>query len=117
MKKIILLIILLFSINAIAQKQANNWYFGINAGLDFSRNNILPLLDGQLQTGEGCSTISDANGDLLFYTDGVTVYNRNHEIMLNGNDLNGNNSSTQSAMIIPKPLDVNIYYIFIEYIQ
>ncbi len=112
MKKIILLIILLFSINAIAQKQANNWYFGINAGLDFSRNNILPLLDGQLQTGEGCSTISDANGDLLFYTDGVTVYNRNHEIMLNGNDLNGNNSSTQSAMIIPKPLDVNIYYIF-----
>ena len=112
MKKVIFFLILLFSINAIAQKQANIWYFGDKAGLDFNRNNTLPLLDGQLQAFEGCATISDADGDLLFYTNGVVVYNRNHEIMLNGEGLNGSNTSTHSAMIIPKPLDANIYYIF-----
>ena len=112
MKKAAFLIILFFSITALAQKQANIWYFGENAGLDFNRPNPQPLLDGQLQAFEGCATISDADGNLLFYTNGVVVYNRNHEIMLNGNDLNGDNTSTHSAMIIPKPLDVNIYYIF-----
>ncbi len=39
------------------------------------------LLDGALITEGGCATISDASGNLLFYTDGITVYNRNHSIM------------------------------------
>ncbi|MCF6295552.1 MAG: T9SS type B sorting domain-containing protein, partial [Flavobacteriaceae bacterium] len=59
-----------------------------------------------------CSTISDANGNLLFYSDGTTVWNRNHQVMPNGNGLFGDSSSTQSALVVPKPDDPNIYYIF-----
>ncbi|SCX96959.1 gliding motility-associated C-terminal domain-containing protein [Nonlabens sp. Hel1_33_55] len=97
-----------------AQLEAANWYFGDNAGIRFDPDTgqVSPLTNGSLRTDEGCSTISDTDGNLLFYTDGITVYNRNHEVMQNGNDLRGNPSSTQSGIIIPKPGDPNIYYIF-----
>jgi gliding motility-associated-like protein len=109
---IIAAIICLQSVNA--QLEASNWYFGFNAGLRFDpiTNDVTPLTDGQLRTDEGCSTISDSQGNLLFYTDGITVYNQNHQIMQNGTGLRGDPSSTQSGIIIPKPNDPNIYYIF-----
>ncbi|MBR9845302.1 MAG: T9SS type B sorting domain-containing protein [Algicola sp.] len=94
------------------QNETNIWYFGENAGLDFNSGLPVPLLDGELNTDEGCASISDGFGSLLFYTDGVTVWNRNHDIMLNGTGLNGDFSSTQSAIIVPKPDNSNIYYIF-----
>jgi len=95
-----------------AQNEANIWYFGQNAGLDFNSGSPIVLLDGALDTQEGCATISDASGNLLFYTDGSTVYNKNHTIMLNGTGLNGDSSSTHSAIIVPKPNNLNVYYIF-----
>jgi urease alpha subunit len=95
-----------------AQKEANIWYFGANAGLDFNSGTPVALLDGALDTIEGCATISDTDGNLLFYTDGITVFNKNHTIMLNGMGLNGDTSTTQSALIVPKPNDENTYYIF-----
>lgn len=97
-----------------AQLQASNWYFGDNAGVTFDpvTGVITPLLNGQLATDEGCASISDENGNLLFYTDGITVFDRNHLIMQNGQGLRGNPSSTQSAIIIPKPQDPDTYYIF-----
>jgi gliding motility-associated-like protein len=95
-----------------AQGEANIWYFGQNAGLDFNSGNPFALINGQLITDEGCATISDNTGQLLFYTDGITVYNRNHLIMVNGTGLLGHPSSTQSATIVPKPGSSNMYYIF-----
>ena len=112
MKKVLFLITFLCSIHVVAQRQANNWYFGDRAGLVFNRPNPQPLLDGQLEAFEGCSSMSDSDGNLLFYTNGVVVYNRNHEIMFNGENLDGDTSSTQSAIIVPKPLDPNVYYLF-----
>ncbi|WGD33955.1 T9SS type B sorting domain-containing protein [Olleya sp. YS] len=114
MKKILLIVTLLCSYSFVAQNEAANWYFGNNAGINFDTNTnaVTAVLDGQLATDEGCTSISDGNGDLLFYTDGITVYNQNHAIMPNGNSLKGNPSSTQSAIIIPKPADSDIYYIF-----
>ncbi len=95
-----------------AQNEAAIWYFGINAGLDFRSGTPVALEDGQLNTLEGCATISDFNGNLLFYTDGITVWDKSHAIMLNGTGLLGDPSSTQSGIIVPKPGDPNIYYIF-----
>ncbi len=114
MKKIASLVCLIFSIGLFAQQEAANWYFGENAGIQFdiATGTVTALTDGQLNTREGCSSISDANGNLLFYSDGTTVYNRNHSIMLNGAGLFGNPSSTQSAIIVAKPNDPEIYYIF-----
>ena len=105
-KNYIVCLFLLFYISAFPQGEANIWYFGINAGLDFNNNPPTPLLDlntGSIFSSEGCSTISDSNGVLLFFTNGEKVWNKNHQIMLNGDDLAGHNSSTQSSAIIPYP--------------
>jgi gliding motility-associated-like protein len=114
MKERLLIVLLLFvSFVVKAQGEASNWYFGQNAGLKFMPDGtVIPLSDGQLITNEGCSTISDLNGNLLLYTDGKTVWDRNHVIMPNGVDLFGDPSSTQSGIIIPKPNSSTIFYIF-----
>ncbi len=94
------------------QREAANWYFGTNAGLDFNSGSPEPLLDGVLNTTEGCESISTPEGNLLFYTEGRNVWNRSHVLMPNGEDLAGSFSSTQSALIIPQPGSGTIYYIF-----
>ena len=95
------------------QGETSNWYFGNGAGVRFKNDGtVVPLKKGKLSTFEGCATISDTFGNLLFYTDGLTVYNSNHEIMENGEGLYGDPSSTQSALIVPKPEDPLIFYIF-----
>ena len=113
LKKLYIFIFFLYYSSLVyAQLETSNWYFGQNLGLKFQGNEISPLTDGQLFTGEGCAVISDKNGELLFYTDGSTVYNRIHQVMLNGTDLKGSSSSTQSAIIVPFPEDENKYIIF-----
>ncbi|OBQ56489.1 T9SS type B sorting domain-containing protein [Tamlana sp. s12] len=104
----------IISIHTFAQNQAANWYFGKNSGIHFdsSTNTVTPVFNGKINTLEGCTSISDNSGHLLFYTDGITVWNKNHEIMVNGFWLYGNPSSSQSAIIVPKPNHPNIYYIF-----
>lgn len=100
-----------------SQGEANNWYFGLNAGLSFSTTPPSPLSGGQISTLEGCASISDATGALLFYTDGRTVWDRNGQIMPNanynaGNGLLGDPSSTSSGLIVPQPNTPNRYIIF-----
>jgi gliding motility-associated-like protein len=113
-KKIIIILgfgLTCFSYTSKAQ-QGNIWYFGEGAGLNFNVTPPQPLTNGVLNTNEGCASICNKTGSLLFYTDGVTVYNKNHQAMPNGTGLLGNSSSTQSAIIIPNPGDTNLYYIF-----
>jgi len=94
---------------------ANIWYFGQNAGLDFNIQPPVPLDNSIMSAPEGCSAISDRNGDILFYTDGRTVYsvvNDVHQIMPNGTNLSGDPVAAQSAMIVQFPADETLYYIF-----
>ena len=111
MKRLIF-IFLSFTLFASAQKESNIWYFGQNAGVDFNSGSPVALTDGQINTLEGCASISDNNGDLLFYTDGMKIYNRNHVVMPNGSGLLGNSSSTQSAIIVKQPSSNSLYYVF-----
>jgi gliding motility-associated-like protein len=113
MMKKTFIISFLFCLNLIfSQGEANIWYFGMYAGLDFSSGSPVVLNDGQLYTFEGCAVMSTSSGQLLFYTDGITVFNRNHQVMPNGSGLLGDSSSTQAALIVPNPSNPNIYYIF-----
>lgn len=113
MKKAIFFFVLSFCLsNTYSQLEAANWYFGWNAGVNFSSGNPIALNDGALHTNEGCSSISDAFGNLLFYTDGITVWNRNHQPMPNGSGLLGDDDSTQSGLIVPQPNTPGIYYVF-----
>ncbi|WP_431134823.1 T9SS type B sorting domain-containing protein [Psychroserpens mesophilus] len=118
-KSLLFLTILLCSLFTYSQQEASYWYFGQNAGLRFNAGagTVTAVTDGQINTLEGCTSISDATGNLLFYTDGQTVWNQNHQIMPNGDyfggtGLLGDPSSTSSGLIVPKPQDPSQYYIF-----
>ena len=111
MKKLLTYIMLMQVALAFSQKQGNVWYFGINAGIDFNTTPPTALLDGQINSYEAAASIADADGNLLFYTEGLKVYNKNHQTMQNGNGLLGNISTSQ-IIIIPKPGSETIYYIF-----
>src|SRR5258705_1776138 len=103
---------------ASSQKQGDIWYFAEYAGLDFSNGDPALLTDGQVASvgtnSEGCSTISDSAGNLLFYATPTTIWNRNHQVMPNGSDLMGGLSSSQGVLIIPKPKSSNLFYVFTE---
>ncbi len=94
--------------------QGDNWYFGIKAGISFNTASGAPeaVYDGQMETNEGCASISDAQGNLLFYTDGSVVWNSQHDTMPNGNGLLGNFSSAMSSIVVPKPGNPYLYYVF-----
>jgi hypothetical protein len=101
--------------NVFAQKESNHWYFGKNAGLHFSNNSVLPDTNGKLYSYLSQSAISDANGNLLFYTNGDTVWNKNHQIMQNGIKISANTNyadNSEVSVIVPLPKDKNVYYIF-----
>lgn len=114
MKKFFFFIIFFITTAALySQKEASIWYFGGKAGIRFNDGGTVSVLtDGAINASEGCSTISDYNGNLLFYTDGVTVWDSSHLVMQNGTDLLGADSSTQSAIIMKKPNSTGLYYIF-----
>ncbi len=100
-------------INADAQQQDWNWYFGNNAALNFSSGNPTSVSGSALATQEGSASISDAIGNLLFYTDGSSVWDRNNNYMPSAiGTLLGDGSSTQSGVIVQKPGSSTLYYIF-----
>jgi hypothetical protein len=95
-----------------AQKEVNIWYFGNQAGLDFNPGNPAILTDGQVDNSYGSACVSDENGNLLFYTDGETIWNRQHSVMQNGSGLSGHKGSSQAALIVQHPDNDNLYYVF-----
>lgn len=110
---IIICLLCIFSqINLFAQQEEYNWYFGINAGLDFSTTPPTATTNSAMSQWEGCAVASDRDGNLMFYTNGINVYNKNHQLMLNGSGLLGNNSSNHSAIIVSHPGNKNRFYIF-----
>ena len=92
-----------------AGNEGNIWYFPNLAGVDFNSGMPVALTDGQITTPEGCASIADEFGSLLFYTNGITVWDRNHAVMATG--LFGNPSSTHSAIIVPVLNSSTEYYI------
>ena len=95
-----------------SQNHFNRWYFGNGAGIDFNAQSIGVLVDSKMTTDEGCSVISDSSGALLFYTNGMIVWNKNHDTLKNGFGLFGDRSSTQSALIVQLPKSKHLFYIF-----
>ncbi|NQU33645.1 MAG: PKD domain-containing protein, partial [Bacteroidetes bacterium] len=111
-KYFFILIFILIFYTSHSQNEANIWYFGEYAGLDFNSGSPVAITNGAMDQIEGCASISDNNGSLLFYTDGLIVWNKDHQAMENGTGLLGNVSSTQSSIIVQKPDSDTLYYIF-----
>lgn len=109
----IILFLMVMCLVSFGQGESNIWYFGSRIGIDFNTPTPSLLKNGIMNQGEGLATVCDKNGNLLFYTDGLTIFNSRHDTMPNGKNLGGGSSSSQSAIIVPKPGKENdIYYVF-----
>ncbi|MDI1353433.1 MAG: gliding motility-associated C-terminal domain-containing protein [bacterium] len=113
-KRAIVFLLCLYSTFSFAQNETKKWYFGNTAGLDFMTPTPSVLTNGAMSAFYSCSSMADAAGNLLFYTDGATVYNSSHVVMANGTGLfgNGGSNSSQGSIIIKKPGSTILYYIF-----
>src|SRR6218665_2261619 len=93
-------------------KRAAHWYFGYKAGLNFSGGTAAADLSGQMETIEGCASISDTSGNLLFYANGQSVWNSAGQLMPNSTGLTGDQSSTQGVIVVPDPGSNSLHYLF-----
>jgi gliding motility-associated-like protein len=102
--------------NVSAQLENHIWCFGDSVVMDFSTNPPSLIAKASLNVAttayEGSASIADSSGNLLFYSDGMRVFTKNHTLMQNGSGLLGSYSDTQPASIVRKPGSANLYYIF-----
>lgn len=109
------LLFVLLVVNVNAQREANNWYFGVKAGITFNSGRPQPLFNSEMSAGEGCSSISDRNGNLLFYSDGYFIWNRQHQRMMDNGTfsiIGDNADGTQTGVIVPWPDHDSLYFVF-----
>ena len=102
------LVLLITASTPYAQSQNNFWVYGYQAGINFNTNP--PSYQGgfSIQASEGAASVADpVSGELLFYTDGVTVWDASNNPMPNGTGLLGGDpvllSSSNAAFICEKP--------------
>ncbi|HYV90675.1 MAG TPA: hypothetical protein VE978_02790 [Chitinophagales bacterium] len=86
MKKLLLCFLVLLACHfSYSQKQDYNWCFGDSCGINFNDSTGAFFLssssfDTSYITGlENTASISDSLGNLLFYTNGSIVWDRNHQ--------------------------------------
>jgi hypothetical protein len=99
-----------------AQKQNNIWYFNDGTGLDFNGSQLEVLTDGKMRvisSGAIATAADRATGSLLFYTNGDTVWNRNHQPMPNAKGLWRDMYRGVHIVIVPWPGDSMKYYIVV----
>lgn len=116
LRSILLLPLLLLSYTSIAQRYGQHWQFGLQVGLDFSECSPKVFRTGSNTGFEGCATVSNEEGELLFYTNSETVWNSLHEEMPDG-DLQPGGASLSQVLIQNVPLSSSLYYIFTTTIQ
>lgn len=116
--RIILFLLLTISFSVRGQNQNKNWHFGSGISINF---NILPLsvVQSNIDVVESAAAVSDDNGQLLFYTSGHKIWNRNGTEMPNATGLLGNGpfsgyivgSGHRSIQIIRHPGNPGQYYV------
>lgn len=125
-RKLFVALCCFYSLLAHAQKEGNVWHFGLGAAVDFNSGTAQVTTPSSMSTYEGSASIADADGQLLFYTNGGgrdpiisggqstgKIWNRNHEVMYDmGFTQGGGFSSAQSSVIIPRPGQPNQYFLF-----
>ncbi|MEZ4939982.1 MAG: T9SS type A sorting domain-containing protein [Saprospiraceae bacterium] len=134
MSKIIYLFVALtISPNAFAQAYDRLWFTGYtefpgvagygHAQIRFENDTVVAEPANLAFNFESTvAVMADSAGELLFYTNGCSIANRNHEIMSNGEGLNPGEISDlvcpqkgyivpQGAMVLPSPAGDNRYFL------
>ena len=121
-----LLLILISAVYCFGQKETWNWVFGDKAGLSWRPENlrsfaakgidgtpdaVLQNLPSSFSTSinnlEGVFSISDKEGNLLFYSNGIKIWNGEDKVIYR--TLGGHDSSSQSGIVVPYPGDDKKY--------
>lgn len=101
----------MLSVQVFGQSAASDWRFG-----QLGRVVFTPAAQGQsgstLTSFEGSASITDASGNILFYTNGEQVWGANNANLPNGTAMAGNQTSTQNSLIVPQPGNPNRYFLF-----
>ncbi|MFZ4545243.1 MAG: T9SS type A sorting domain-containing protein [Saprospiraceae bacterium] len=129
MKKItiIILMINLRCISCLAQKEDNNWILS-SWGNDLFEITSLTFADSinfklhseaKIDISQSNSSISDSIGNLLFFSNGVHIFNRNYKYMEGGIFVNkdtifqlNNANIEQNTVILPYPSSDHLYAFF-----
>ena len=112
-KRNLTVIVFIFSfIVSFSQKHQYNWLFGENNAIEFNKATAVPNVSSNNTAKSRVSaSVSDSTtGELLFYTDGNSVWNKNHQIMANGAALNA--TFALGVIVVPNPRNPKLYYIF-----
>lgn len=124
-------VFMLYSEYSVGQKENNAWMIGTygppikHSFIDF--NTSFPIVDSVYSTLYFFLTnasICDTSGQLLFYTNGHVIYNRNHDSLFNTSGINPGWATDyyepygmgipQGAFIIPNPGNDGQYLLFYE---
>lgn len=90
------------------------WFFGNRAVFDFGASGTTrteSLNPQNISISEGSTIVSDTSGQLLFYSDGLNVWNSNHQTMPNGTGLVAAPSATQTVASFPSLTRPGIYFV------
>ena len=108
-------------------KENSNWVFGSYTGISFNNNTVSPITSGLSGRGawiEGTASVSDSNGNLLFYSSADSIWDKTGHVMPNGYELMhfyyapghdtnySGYSTTQGSLIIPVIDSPQQYYVF-----
>ena len=136
-KSLLLLTFIFLTFSSIAQKEDYIWHLGIDQSeeqpgiqammINFN-NTPFEVLEAELGNGVASNNaaICDQEGNLLFWSNGCSVMNRNQEVMPNGDSLNMDPykellgwdncekgyPGIQNSLIIPDPGKESGYYLF-----
>lgn len=112
MKNLIFVFVFAVICTTINAQFANVWKLGNGFGLDFNSASPTVITSPYTNQADNSSSICDVSGNLLFYTNGINVWNKNNVVMPNGSGLTGHVSAGQCALIVPMPCNPNKYVIF-----
>ena len=95
------------------QGEFNNWYFGHHCGITFNSGTPVFLPGNPMNVGGNLAeaSVSDSSGNLLFFSNGLKVWNRNLWEMPNGLGLLGGEIVSQ-VMAVQDISNPNLYYLF-----
>lgn len=102
LKYVLLTLLLGVAFSSYSQRFGHFWTFGSNVAMDFNCDPPRLFRQGNLKASEGHACISNDCGDLMFYTDGDSVWNfGNTPFMGPPIPLNGSKFATQNTVILP----------------
>ncbi len=95
----------------VRSRHADVWPFGNGCQLSWDADlNLTFGTEPNLMTFEGTASFSDPDtGELLIYTNGITVWNGSGTVV--GNNLGGHDSAMHSGVIVPAPTQPGQVYV------